>query len=87
MIETVDCPHCGEELKVKSWTETHKVHNGLGMQTVGQDNYTEIIDGCDCELYEDDMEYIYDEVVEQHTAGYQDYADQRYHEMKEEGRL
>jgi hypothetical protein len=35
------CPICGEEVPLKFWEERHRVHNGIGMQTVAVDNLVE----------------------------------------------
>jgi len=61
----VECPQCEEDLSITSWTENHKVHNGIGMQTVARDHYTEIKDGdCNCDLSEEEMEDIFDRAAE-----------------------
>jgi hypothetical protein len=59
--ETKICPreHCDGEVEIEHGREEHKVHNGLAMQTVAVDYWSEIVDGtCDCEYTEDELEYL-----------------------------
>ena len=88
MTHTVPCIHCGEDVELNHIRETHKVHNGIGLQTVGYDEYTEIVDqDCDCELDTYDLDDMIDHAIVEEENSRQDYGDDRYHELKEEGRL
>ena len=86
---TTECPKCGEELTVEWWRERHRVHNGIGMQTVAVDDHFEITDQkCDCVLDDPDL---LDQIEESAADNYEDqkaaYADYKYDQAKQEGRL
>lgn len=61
----VNCPKCEETLEVTWWTENHKVHNGIGMQTVARDHFRELdSDNCGCDLTEEEEESIFEQANE-----------------------
>lgn len=67
MTYTVNCIYCGKDVELEYIIETHKVHNGIGMQIVGYDEYTEILDQCcDCELDTNDLDNIVDDTIEEY---------------------
>jgi hypothetical protein len=74
----VECPKCGEELTVRWWTEEHKVNNGIGMQTAAKDYCRDIDNPCECNLDEDDLDYIFESAADNYQDSKADYADYKY---------
>jgi len=84
------CPRCGEPVELESHTERHRVHNGLGMQTVGIDHYTEVIDAsCHhiAELSDDEYDELIDQAASNERRSRNDYLASRYDERKDEDLL
>lgn len=91
MTAKSSCPKCGRELIIEYCKEEHKVYNGIGMQTVAVDHWTEVVEmSCDHQpdmFTEDEWEDIEKEAVENWENSKEDYLAERYDQLKDEGRL
>lgn len=85
---SAECPECSEELTVRFTREEHKVHNGIGMQTVAVDEYNYIDDqNCQCNLSEDQIHDLASDAAQEEQQHKEDYGDYKYNMLKDEGRL
>jgi len=87
-----ECPRCGEELTVAWFTENHKVHNGIGMQTVARDQWVEL-DEVNCDCAEDDpytpkeWEEIENNAAQEHAQRMNDYYSEEFDQMKDNNEI
>lgn len=82
------CPKCGEELDIVLTVEKHKVHNGIGMQTVAQDEWIYPENKtCDCHISRDQLDEMMTDSVKKYEDDKSSYYADKVDELKDEGRI
>lgn len=85
------CPKCGSEIIVEAWVERHRVHNGIGMQTVSVDYHTEVVEvTCNHQIgnfTDDEWEELRKEAASNYKTSKDDYYSEEYDRLKDEGKI